>query len=463
MAASPISTSVTELPESRVRVRAEVPPEEVEKRVEQAARALGRNLRVPGFRAGKAPAPVVIKRVGREAVLDEAVRDSIGAWYSAAIDAAAIVPVGEPELDMGELPGHGQPLTFSIEIGVRPQARLGEYKGLEVGKREPAASDEQVEAEIEQLRERAGRLETVQRAAAQGDFVVIDYHGSIDGEAFAGGEGRDQMVELGSGRLVPGFEEQLAGATAGEERTVKVAFPDDYGADELAGREAEFAVAVKEVKAKELPPVDDELAAEAGFDALDELRADIRERLAEAEERRIDAEFREAVLDSAVANATVDVPDALVEARSGELWEQMMHSLSHQGITKDVYLQISGRSEKEIVEEGKPDAERQLRREAVLAAIVAAESIEPSEEELLEALEQAAPSERTSAKKLLERMKSTGRIDAFKAELAQRKALDLLAASAKPITVEQARARDKLWTPGAASGERPSQLWTPGS
>jgi len=463
MAASPISTSVTELPESRVRVRAEVPPEEVEKRVEQAARALGRNLRVPGFRAGKAPAPVVIKRVGREAVLDEAVRDSIGAWYSAAIDDAAIVPVGEPELDMGELPGHGQPLTFSIEIGVRPQARLGEYKGLEVGKREPAASDEQVEAEIEQLRERAGRLETVQRAAAQGDFVVIDYQGSIDGEAFAGGEGRDQMVELGSGRLVPGFEEQLAGATAGEERTVKVAFPDDYGADELAGREAEFAVAVKEVKAKELPPVDDELAAEAGFDALDELRADIRERLAEAEERRIDAEFREAVLDSAVANATVDVPDALVEARSGELWEQMMHSLSHQGITKDVYLQISGRSEKEIVEEGKPDAERQLRREAVLAAIVAAESIEPSEEELLEALEQAAPSERTSAKKLLERMKSTGRIDAFKAELAQRKALDLLAASAKPITVEQARARDKLWTPGAASGERPSQLWTPGS
>jgi len=463
MAASPISTSVTELPESRVRVRAEVPPEEVEKRVEQAARALGRNLRVPGFRAGKAPAPVVIKRVGREAVLDEAVRDSIGAWYSAAIDDAAIVPVGEPELDMGELPGHGQPLTFSIEIGVRPQARLGEYKGLEVGKREPAASDEQVEAEIEQLRERAGRLETVQRAAAQGDFVVIDYHGSIDGEAFAGGEGRDQMVELGSGRLVPGFEEQLAGATAGEERTVKVAFPDDYGADELAGREAEFAVAVKEVKAKELPPVDDELAAEAGFDALDELRADIRERLAEAEERRIDAEFREAVLDSAVANATVDVPDALVEARSGELWEQMMHSLSHQGITKDVYLQISGRSEKEIVEEGKPDAERQLRREAVLAAIVAAESIEPSEEELLEALEQAAPSERTSAKKLLERMKSAGRLDTFKAELANRKALDLLTDSAKAISVEQAQARDKLWTPGSDAEERSQQLWTPGS
>jgi trigger factor len=463
MAVPTVSTSVTELPESRVRVEAEVPPEEVEKSIAQAARALGRSMRVPGFRAGKAPAPVVIKRVGREAVLDEAVRDSIGAWYSAAIDSAAIVPVGEPALDMGALPGAGQPLTFSIEIGVRPQARLGEYKGLEVGKREPAASDEAVEAEVERLRDRSGRLETVERAAAEGDFVVMDYRGTLDGKPFAGGEGRDQMIELGSGRLVPGFEEQLSGVSAGEERTVTVTFPDDYGAEELAGNDAEFAVSVKEVKAKELPPLDDDLAIEAGFDTLEELRADIRERLIEAEEQRIDAEFREAVLDSVVANATIDVPDALVEARSRELWEQMLHSLSHQGISKDMYLQISGRSEDEIVAEGKADAERQLKREAVLAAIVAAESIEPSEDELLEALEQAAPSERTSAKKLLERMRSAGRLDAFTAELAQRKALDLLAESATPISVEQAQARDKLWTPGADAGERPAQLWTPGS
>ena len=463
MAAPTISTSVTELPESRVRVEAEVPPEEVEKRIAQAARALGRGMRVPGFRAGKAPAPVVIKRVGREVVLDEAVRDSIGSWYSAAIDAAAIVPVGEPRLDMGELPGHGQPLTFSIEIGVRPEAQLGDYKGLEVGKREPAASDEQVEAEIEALRERAGRLETVERPAETGDFVVMDYKGTLDGEPFAGGDGRDQMVELGSGRLVPGFEEQLTGASAGDERTVEVTFPDDYGAEELAGNDAEFAVTVKEVKAKELPPVDDELAAEAGFDTLDELREDIRERLSEAEERRVDAEFREAVLDSAVTNAKVDVPEALVEARSRELWEQMLHSLGHQGISKEMYLQISGRSEDDIVAEGKAAAERQLKREAVLAAVVAAESIEPSEDELLEALEQAAPSEGTSAKKLLERMRSAGRLDALRAELAQRKALDLVAESATPISVEQARARDKLWTPGADAAERPAQLWTPGS
>ena len=342
MAATSVSTSVTELPESRVRVDAEIPPEEVEKRVAQAAKALGRSMRVPGFRAGKAPAPVVIKRVGREAVLDEAVRGSIGDWYSAAIDDAAIVPVGEPELDLGELPSHGQPLNFSIEIGVRPEATLGEYKGLTVEKAEPGPSDEAIDAEVEQLRERSGRLETVERPAAEGDFVVMDYAGSIGGEAFAGGEGRDQMIELGSGRLVPGFEEQLTGASAGDERTVQITFPDDYGAEELAGNAAEFAVTVKEVKAKELPAVDDDLAAEAGFDTLDELRDDIRERLAEGEERRVEAQFREAVLDAAVDNATVEVPDALVAARSRELWDQMLHSLSHQGISKEMYLQISG-------------------------------------------------------------------------------------------------------------------------
>ena len=292
----------------------------------------------------------------------------------------------------------------------------------------------------------------------------MDYVGSVDGEPFAGGEGRDQLIELGSGRLVPGFEDQLQGARAGEERTVTITFPGDYGAEELAGKEAQFAVTVKEIKRKDLPELDDDFASDAaGFDTLAELREDVAAQLSEADETRIEAEFREAVLDSAVANATIEVPDALVEARARELWDQMLHSLAHQGISKEMYLQISGRNEDDIVEEGKPDAERQLKREAVLAAVVEAESVDPTEEEVLEALEEAAPSERTSAKKLLERMKSANRLDTFKAELANRKALDLLTESAKPITVEQAQARDKLWTPGSDAEERSQQLWTPGS
>jgi trigger factor len=456
-----VTTTVTELPESRVRVQAEVPAAEVEKRVHHAARELGRSMRVPGFRAGKVPPPVIIKRVGRETVLDEAVRDSIGIWYSAAIDAAKIVPVGEPDLDISDRPREGEPLRFSIEIGVRPKATLGEYKGLEVGRREPEAGDEAIDAEIAQLRDRTAKLETVERAAADGDFVVMDYLGTLDGEPFAGGEGRDQMIELGSGRLVPGFEEQLSGAQAGEERTVSITFPDDYGAEDLKGREAQFAVTVKEIKEKQLPPLDDDLAVEAGFDTLDELRADIRERLAEQQKSQIEAEFREAALDSVVAGASVDVPDALVEARSQELWDQMAHSLSHQGISKDAYLRISGRTEEQIVAEGREDARRSLEREAVLAAIVEAEGIEPSEEEVLEAVERVTG--RRPNAKALNRLRDSGRLDGVKSDLAQRQALDLVAESATPISVDQAKARDKLWTPGQDRPAGTSQLWTPGS
>jgi trigger factor len=276
------------------------------------------------------------------------------------------------------------------------------------------------------------------------------------------------MIELGSGRLVPGFEEQLEGAAADDERTVTVTFPDDYPANELAGREAQFAVTVKEVKAKELPELDDDLAAEAGFDTLDELRDDIRSRLAEADSAQIETEFRQAALDSAVKGSTLDIPDAVVEARARELWDSMLHSLAHQGISRDAYLRIAGRSEDEIVEQSKPDAEQALRREAVLAAIVEAEGIEPTDEEVLEAVEQAAGEGpgRTSPKKLLERLKSTGQLESLKQDLAQRKAIDLVAETAKPISIEQAQARDKLWTPGdserAGSGSA-GQLWTPGS
>ncbi len=465
--ATDISTTTTELPESRVRVEAEVGPGEVERRVTQAAKALARSIRVPGFRAGKAPPPIVIKRVGREAVLDEAVRESLGGWYRAAIDEAHVVPVGDPEVDLGELPKEGQPLKFSIEIGVRPKATLGSYKDLEVPKREAAVPDSAVDDEVDRLRERAAKLETVERQAQRGDFVVMDFAGTLDGVPFAGGEGRDQMIELGSGRLVPGFEEQLEGGVGGEERTIKVTFPDDYGSTELAGQEAEFAVTIREVKAKQLPELDDEFAEEAGFDTLDELREDIRSRLAEVDTAQIESEFREAALDSAVRAAKVEIPDTLVEARARELWDSMLHSLAHQGINRETYLRIAGRDEAEIVEQSKPDAEQALRREAVLAAIIEAEEIEPSDEEVFEAVEQAAGEGggRVSPKKLLERLKSQGRLDEIKQDLAQRKALDIITESAKPITIEQAQARDKLWTPSEserAEGRSADELWTPG-
>ena len=459
-----VKASITELPESRVRVQAEVPADEVERRVNEAARQLGRQMRVPGFRKGKVPAPIVIRRLGREAVLDEALRTALGRWYADAIEEAGIAPVGEPELDMGGLPEQGQPLSFSIEIGVRPEAKLGQYKGLEVGRREPAVDDADIDAEIERLRERFATLDTVERPAAEGDYVVIDYVGTVDDEPFEGGTGRDQLLELGSGRLIPGFEEQLVGASAGDQRTVEVTFPEDYQASELAGRSAKFDVTVTEAKAKRLPELDDEFALEAGgFDTLHELREDIAARLRQVEERAIEREFEQAVLDAAVAEAQVEVPDKLVHARAHELLDETMSALTRQGISKESYLRIAGKDEETLAHEAEPEAAQALRREAVLAAIVKADGIEPTDEQVLEALEPTAERTGSTAPELLEQLRKGDRLEQVREEVANRQALELLVREAKPISVEQAKARDKLWTPGKEGRERGAgQLWTPG-
>ncbi|HKG16516.1 MAG TPA: trigger factor [Solirubrobacteraceae bacterium] len=468
-----VTTSVTELPESRVRIDAEVPADEVERRLQHTARQIGRQMKLPGFRRGKVPPPMVLQRVGRSTVLDETVRDSLPAWYVDAIDDAGIMPVGDPQLNLADLPSEGQALRFSIEIGVRPPARLGEYRGLEVGRREPEVPAAAVERELEALRDRLARLETVDRPAAGGDFVVLDFTGTVDGQPLDGGEARDELVELGAGRLPEEMEQGLLGASAGERREIDVSFPADHGSPQLAGRTARFDVTVKEVKRKELPELDDDLAADAaGFDSLDELRDDLRSRLEEAERRAIDSEFREAAVDAAVAGARVDVPETLIDARARELWDRLVRTLGDQGVSREAYLQVSGKSEDELLSEARPDAERALRREAVLAAIVEAEGIEPSEEELLEALEHSAQHEQTTPGELLERLRRAGRLEPLRRDLSHRKAVDLVAGEARPIPVEQARARDKLWTPGKEeaaenttepAGPRAGELWTPGS
>jgi trigger factor len=460
-----VKTTVTPLPESRVRVEAEVPADEVEKRVVRAAREVGKQLRMPGFRKGKVPPPVVIRRVGRDALLEDAVRDGLSLWYVEAIDAAGVEPVGDPKLDLGDLPGEGKPLQFSIEVGIRPVAKLGTYKGLEVGRREPEVPDEVVDSELEGLRERLATLETVDEPAGKGGFVLVDFTGTVEGEEFAGGSARDELIELGSGRLVQGFEEQLEGVKAGDERSVTVTFPDDYRAEDLKGRTAQFEVTVKEVKRKDLPELDDDFAVDAaGFDSLQELRDDLRDRLREREEQQIAAEFREAVLDAAVREAKIDLPDSLVHARAHEVYHQMIHSLGHQGISEEAYLRIAGKDHDQLVEEAKPEAERALRREAVLAAVVEAEGIEPSDEELEEALAPSAEREKTTPAKLLQRLRGAGREQSLIRDVAARRALDLLAEEAKPISIEQAKARDKLWTPEREQAESGSgQLWTPGS
>lgn len=426
-----VTATLTELPESRVRVQAEVSADEVSRRVDQAARSLGRDMKMAGFRKGKVPPDMIIQRLGRDMVLDEAVRGSIGSWYGEAVDGLRLHTVGQPELEVGELPGAGEPLGFTFEIGVRPVAKLGNYRGLKVERREPQAGDEAVDEQIEELRSRMASLETVEEPAAEGDFVLMDFKGSIDGEPFEGGEGSGQLVELGSGRLIPGFEEQLVGAAAGDERTVSVKFPDDYGAEHLAGKDASFEVKVTEVRRQSLPELDDEFAeSAAGFETLAELREDVATRLLEADREQAEGEFQEAVLDAAVDGSKVEVPDALVEARARELLDRMLHRLSHQGISREMYLQISGQSEEELVAESAEEAKKTLQREAVLAAVVEEEGIEPSDGDVLDALQGPALQEKMSPQKLRKQLEKAGRLDDLKDDLAQRAALDFLVENA---------------------------------
>ena len=460
-----MKTDVTELPDSRVRVEVEIPAELVDRGMQRAARSLAREMRMPGFRKGKAPPSLVIQRLGFGAVMQEAVRDSLPEWYEGALLRSGISPVGDPEIEIVSSPeAEGEALSFKFEIGVRPKAKLGEYKGIEVGRAEAEPTGEIVDREVERIREGFTKLEPVERAAGSGDVLLMDFEGLVDGKAFEGGKAGDYLLELGSGQLIEGFEEQLTGAAAGERREVKVTFPEDYQAEDLAGQDAVFMVDVKEVREKILPELDDDFASEASeFDTLEELRADIGKRVSEAVDERAEQDFRVAAVDAAAAAATVEIPADLVAARAVERWQRVERQLAGRGMSPDSFLQMQGKTREEVLEESKPDAERELRRESVLAAIAEAEAIEVSEEEMVEALAHTAEHERTTPEKLLERLRENGRDAMVREDIQVRKAIDLVAESAVPIPLEQAEAREKIWTPEKEKEEEKGELWTPDS
>jgi trigger factor len=460
-----LKTVVTELPDSRVRVEVEVPADLVGRGLQRSARSLAREMKMPGFRKGKAPPSLVIQRLGFGAVLQEAIRESLPEWYEQGLLRSGVSSVGDPNIEIVSAPeAEDEPLEFKFEIGVRPPAKLGEYKGLEVGKAEAEPTDEIVDREVERIRTGFTKLEPVERAAADGDVLLVDFEGLRDGKAFEGGKASDYLLELGGGQLIEGFEEQLTGAEAGEERKVEVTFPEDYQAEELAGEDAVFMVDVKEVREKVLPDLDDDFASEASeFETLEELRADIAKRVSEAVDERAEQDFRVAAVDAAVDAASVEMPDALVEARAQERWDRVERQLAARGMDPNTYLQMQGKTREELLEESKPDAERELKRESVLAAIAEAEAIEVSEEEMVEALAHTAEHERTTPEKLLERLRENGRDAMVREDIAVRKAIDLVAESAKPIPLEQAETSEKIWTPEKEAEDKPSELWTPGA
>lgn len=456
-----MNTTVENIAPARVKINAEVDPGDIGAKIDRAARMLGGEIKMPGFRKGKVPAQLVIQRFGREAVFEQAMRDALPEWYERAILDSGVTPIGEPQLDVSDVPGEGEPLNFSIEVAVRPTAELGDYLGVDAPKREPEIPEGTVERELERLQEAGASLQPVERAAAPGDHLLIDFTGEVAGEEFEGGKATDYLLELGSDSLIDGFEEGLIGAEAGEERTVNVTFPDDYHAENLAGQAASFHVKVTEVREKRMPELDDDFAAEnSDFDTLDELRSDIESRVLHAMEHQIEDEFREAVIDAVAVQATVEIPEEVVAARAEEVWGRIERQLESQGMQPEMYLQMQGKSREEAIEDARPDAEQGLRREAVLAAVVEAEGIEADEAEMLEALEPPA-GEKGKPEKLLKRLRKEGRDVLLAEEIKMRKATELLVEKANPVAAPPAPEPEAEVEAGGATEEGGEGLWTP--
>jgi trigger factor len=469
-----LTAEVTNLEENRVRLEVSVPEDEVRREFDKAVRKVGREVRVPGFRAGKVPPQVVMQRVGREVVVEEMLRSSLGGWYSTAVEEAGLAPIDDPEFDLDRVPDEGD-LQFSATVQVRPSATLGQYRSLEVGKADPEVPEGALEEQLEALRTRAGRLQPVERAAQHGDFVVIDFEGYADGKRLRTAGARDYLAQLGAGRLVGEFEKRLTGASAGDVLEFPVAYERGDARGELSGRTVDYRVTVKMVQERVLPDLDDDLALEATeFETLDEVRADIGRRLAEAAQEQVDELFRRMVIDAVVEKAEVDVPEVMVDRRVGAILNQTAQQLP-QGVSFEQYLSATGQTIDGLITELRPDAEMAIRRELVVEAVADAEGIEVGDGEIEAQVRSDAEATGRSAERLLHELREHGGWETLRADLRMKRAVDLLVEATTAIPMARAEAREKLWTPEQerarakeraqeeAGTEAPAgKLWTPG-
>jgi len=473
----PLTAEVTTLEENRVRLDVAVPEDEVQKRMDRAIRRLGREVRVPGFRPGKAPAEVIVQRIGHDAIVQEMLKSALGDWYSEAVAETGIVPIDEPELDLDSVPDEGD-LTFKATVQVRPTATLGDITGLEVGKADAEVPEGSLDEQLDRLRQQAARLQVAERDSVQGDFVVIDFDGSTNGKKMKNATARDYLVELGGGRLVPEFDSALTGVAAGAEVTFPVTYGEGDGRPELRGTTVDYTVTVKAVQEKVLPELDDELApAVSEFDTLDELKADLQRRLQESADGQVEELFRRMVIDAVTERSSVDVPAVMVDRRIGTILQQTAEQLP-EGVSFEQYLQATGRTIEEIVEELRPDAEQAIRRELVVEAVADAQAVEVGDEEIEEQVRIDAEATGRAPDRLIHDLKNHGGgWDALRQDMRLRKAVDHLIENATAIPMAQAEARERLWTPederkkppAAAPSETPEgkpapagKLWTPG-
>ncbi len=450
-----MTANVTKLEDNKVRLDVEVSPEAVRQGVEAKVRELGRQVRVPGFRPGKAPRRVIENHLGRDYIYYEALQEKLPTWYSEAVVETDLRPIDRPEIHFDEPLDEKEGFKFSATVSVRPEASLGDYKGVEVPRGGIEVPDEQVDEQLEQMRGQFATLAAVEgRPVQSGDFVIIDFRGEgmTTGEPLEGGQAEDYMLEVGRNELLPEFEENLVGMEAGGRKQFGVTFPMDYAEESLRGQSVLFHVHVKEIKARELPPLDDEFAKEASeFETLDELRSAVREQLEEAAERRVEGEFRARVLDVVAERAAVEVPEAMVEEKVEEMLGSFERSLRVQGMEPGQYYQLAGTSEEDIKERVRPDAADTVKKELTLDAVVSAEGIKADEHEVMHQIEHLAEDSDRDPQEIAGIMRNNGSYALLKEEISRSRALDFLVenAVAVPMPEDEQPGADEE-EPGAA-------------
>lgn len=393
---------------NKVKIEIVVGAEEFEEGMNKAYIKNVKRITIPGFRKGKAPRKYIEKYYGESIFYDDAINFICPLAYDKAVEEKQLEPVERPEIDLVQI-GEGKPLIFTARVTVKPEVTLGKYKGLKVKKAKVSVSDEEVEKELSAILEKSARMTAVTgRAIEENDTVTIDFEGFIDGEPFAGGKGEGYPLVIGSGQFIPGFEEQLIGKNEGEDAEVKVTFPEDYGVDELKGKEALFKVKIGGVKVKELPALDDEFAKDVSeFDTLDELKADIKEKLIQKAQSKADIDYENELLDMAAETAEIDIPECMIEQQIDRMVQDFSYNLSTQGITLEQYAAYTGTSVEEIREKFKEGAGRNVKISLVLEQIAKAEGVEATDEDLTEEYTKMAQQYQMEVEKVRELMQGS--------------------------------------------------------
>ncbi|WP_404453325.1 trigger factor [Virgibacillus necropolis] len=411
----------------------EVSSEEFDKALDKAFKKVVKSVQIPGFRKGRVPRKIFENRFGVESLYQDAVDIVLPSAYTNAVEETGIEPVEQPEVDIEEIE-QGKDLVFTAKVTVKPEVKLGEYKGLEVEEQSVEVTDEDVDQAIETQREQHAELIVKEEGTVeQGDTVVMDFEGFLDGEAFDGGKGENHSLEIGSGQFIPGFEEKLVGKEAGEESEIDITFPEEYHAEDLAGKEATFKVKLHEIKSKELPELDDEFAKDLDeeIETLEELKTKKKAELEDQKKKDAENQKRETLIEKASDNTEVDVPEAMVTTELDRMLKEFEQRLQMQGMTMEMYFQFSGQDEKALKEQMKNDAEKRVKTNLTLEAIYNEENLEVSDEAVDKELENMSSMYQTDVEQLKQML--GGNTDAIKEDLKFKSAIDFLVEESKTV------------------------------